>query len=649
VNKRISLIDGLRGLAVTLVLFSHLFKVPKGGFLGVDVFFVISGFIITSNINQGKYRDVKDFYFKRAKRILPPLFITLLLVFLIALVYKELFFLTYFQNIISSTLNLRFLKDGSSYNLGNIGIYSPITHLWSLSIEEQFYLLAPVLFFSKKVRGNIVISGVLVIISLLFYLINFSEFPASSNYFSSFGRLWELAFGVWLANLLHKKHSRDPLSGGISVSLSGWFALTGILVIAITLDLNSEKLRWMQLLVVLLTGWLLTLKNNALLESRILGYLGLRSYGIYLYHIPIIFFFMGIFQGLLGWIVSLLFTLALAEFSYRYLELKILKSDFSFFKFSTVLLLLFTLGTSLGFTVVKFQEPSPASQAGIYNSLRVEFCKGEFVSCQQGSTINTNASLFTCKDMSDSVLDESVRCLVKKVREQRKVLLLGDSTDLSYIPGLSHADKAYNLYADISYGCGWLYVDKNDNEIANSDTLRCNERFNTSLKYLQKIRPDMVVLSMRAQQSYTSVFINSHNNEIGKISEQDLLIKYYRDSISEIRKYSKVVMIVAPPNYLYPINCQHPKNPGDLCEGYFKDIAKDRVYQDINLGILKEVVKESKGVVFLDANDYTCFPSSEDCRWENVLGQSRASQVHLPYWLSFYFGKFLNEKIVSSF
>ena len=646
-SKRISLIDGLRGLAVTLVLFSHLFKVPKGGFLGVDVFFVISGFIITFNINQGRYRDVKDFYFKRAKRILPPLFINLLLVFLIALVYKELFFLTYFQNIISSTLNLRFLKEGSSYNLGNIGIYSPITHLWSLSIEEQFYLLAPVLFFSKKIRGSTVISGGLVISSLLFYLFNLSEFSASSNYFSSFGRLWELAFGVWLANLLHKKLTRDPLSGGILVSLSGWFALTGILVIAITLDLNSEKLKWMQLLVVLLTGWLLTLKNNALLESRILVYLGLRSYGIYLYHIPIIFFFLGSLPGLPGLALSLLFTFGLAELSYRYVEIKITRIDLSFFKFITLLCLFSVTTAGFGYFTVKAFEPSRTSESGIYDSLMKEFCDSEYINCMQGSTINTNASRFTCKDTSTSVLEESVRCLVKKISSERKVLLLGDSSDLSFIPGLSHTDRTYNLYADISYGCGWLYIDENDKKIAIDDTLRCNKRFKDSIAYLKSVRPDIVVLSMRAQQSYTATYILNKSNIKG--SEREKILTYYKKSLAEIRKYSKKVLIVAPPNYLNPINCLHPKNPVDLCEGYFKSSLRDKEFQLSNYKILQKVVSESEGVLFLDSNKYTCFPSITDCRWENEMGQTRSSQVHLPYWLSFYFGKFLNEKINSSF
>ena len=144
-------IDGLRALAVLPVIFYHAgFKLFSGGFVGVDIFFVISGYLITNiilkDLSEKKF-SIINFYERRARRILPALFTVILATSLLSYIFltkSELGF--YFQSVIATVFffsNFYFWKNAPYFN--SESELQPLLHTWSLSIEEQFYIVFPII------------------------------------------------------------------------------------------------------------------------------------------------------------------------------------------------------------------------------------------------------------------------------------------------------------------------------------------------------------------------------------------------------------------------------------------------------------------------------------------------------------------------
>ena len=146
-------IQALRGFSILVVLLYHAqFGWLRGGFLGVDIFFVISGFVITSKLMEGEGtfgKQIKEFYIRRAKRILPASLTVTLLTSIFAILFLPAISRSRFSlEALSSALfsaNLNFARVGNDY-LNQSLDPSPFLHYWSLGVEEQFYLLWPVLF-----------------------------------------------------------------------------------------------------------------------------------------------------------------------------------------------------------------------------------------------------------------------------------------------------------------------------------------------------------------------------------------------------------------------------------------------------------------------------------------------------------------------
>ena len=218
-------IDCLRGISVLAVVFYHLeISNFSGGFLGVDIFFVISGYLITSiilnDIANSNFSLIK-FYERRIRRIIPVLLLVLLTTYLFyQQIYLENELKQLFKTIISTLLffsNFYFLNLGSYFNPINESI--PLLHTWSLSIEEQFYLFFPILIilFKKKVR-NIFLAIIFLIIcsfslsqfggNLKF---NYPYIEENFNFFSvpkfafylTLTRIWEILIG-WHSHLTTK-------------------------------------------------------------------------------------------------------------------------------------------------------------------------------------------------------------------------------------------------------------------------------------------------------------------------------------------------------------------------------------------------------------------------------------------------------------
>ncbi|QTE27882.1 acyltransferase family protein [Pengzhenrongella sicca] len=314
-------IQGLRAIAVLLVVLDHAGIVElHGGYVGVDVFFVLSGFLITGLLLQDAGRtgrvSFQTFYARRAWRILPAA--TLVLVVTGAATYLLLNYVraaAVLRDIVWAAFfgaNIRFAQVGTDYFAADTPA-SPVQHFWSLAVEEQFYLVWPVLLAAvlfathrrRRVRGSrhrdrpapvpvrAVLAVLVVVIgaSLAWSVLSTESSPASA-YFSTFARGWELGVGALLATLA-LVITRIPTA--VRVILS-WAGLAGILVAAVVYDPTTPFPGWAALLPVLATAAVVAsgiggaprFGAGLLLGTRPFTYVGDISYSLYLWHFPVL-------------------------------------------------------------------------------------------------------------------------------------------------------------------------------------------------------------------------------------------------------------------------------------------------------------------------------------------------------------------------
>jgi peptidoglycan/LPS O-acetylase OafA/YrhL len=290
-------IDGLRAVAVTLVLNFHAFpEAMPGGFIGVDIFFVISGFLITGlivrELDQKRFSLV-DFYNRRIRRIFPALIIvlaaTLVLgwLWMLPAAYAQLS-----ADVFASAAffaNFALLLQSGYFDIESAK--KPLLHLWSLGIEEQFYLFWPlILMLAARMRWRIfVVASVIGVASFLLNVALIGSNPVATFYLP-FTRAWELAAGAALACSWHRASQTS--------AASNWRACIGLALIAVAaavLDTGRAFPGWWAVLPVAGTALLLSAPAawicRSLLSSRPVVWIGLISYPLYLWHWPLLVFF----------------------------------------------------------------------------------------------------------------------------------------------------------------------------------------------------------------------------------------------------------------------------------------------------------------------------------------------------------------------
>ena len=322
-------IDGLRGVAVLLVVIFHIWhEIFSFGYVGVDIFFVLSGFLITQIIYQKISRNafsLKEFYRNRIRRIFPAVIITLLAVFSAGYLFMfndEL--LNLGKHIKSSALfyeNFRLI--------GEVGYWDkdaslkPLLHFWSLAIEEQFYIFWPfiliILFYAKN-NFNIKISISLSLICALLFILPF--FLEINKFYHLLSRSYELAFGS-LAFVLAKEYKK--LRAYLHIYKKFIYAF---FVIAILASINNTEYNAFKTLLITLASCALIISLNREKQSRVfanspLVFLGLISFPLYLNHYAIISFchILGIDISAWRGVLVLIICVFLAFLVYRFIEL----------------------------------------------------------------------------------------------------------------------------------------------------------------------------------------------------------------------------------------------------------------------------------------------------------------------------------------
>lgn len=324
-------IDGLRAIAVLSVVIFHAFpSLAGGGFIGVDIFFVISGFLISKHIREdlsaGTF-SIRAFYARRIRRIFPALSVVLFAclatgwIILTPGEYEQLG-----KHVVAGALfvsNIVLWKESGYFD--NAADTKPLLHLWSLGIEEQFYIAWPLLLalFWRYTRHSGRAMLVIMWASLAWSMLVVRH-DAVADFYSPLTRFWELALGAVLVPVA----AHRPLPGATGRALVSWSGLFLILVAVFTIEKDYAFPGAWALLPTVGAACLIyagedAWPNRQVLSHRLLVWIGLISYPLYLWHWPLLSFARIMESGTPSaevrfWLVAA--SVVLAWMTYRFLE-----------------------------------------------------------------------------------------------------------------------------------------------------------------------------------------------------------------------------------------------------------------------------------------------------------------------------------------
>ena len=421
-------IDGLRAVAVLSVVIFHFFPLlTPNGFLGVDIFFVISGFLITLQLislkNHPSSKILKQFYTRRIKRLFPALFAFLTFTFIFVsyfflnndlLKFKESLFSSY-----TFWANIYFWKDGGYF--GGNNLLKPLLHIWSLSLEEQFYIIFPlILIFFLKFKFTFKFSAIIIIFLLTtssFLLWLFLHYVGGGNpaFFILPTRIWQFGLGSLIA-LMASPKLYDFFTLKIYKSL---FILS---IFTIFFGLLSKQFNT-QVDTMIVTfgtcGFIAFSKSKShfildLFKKKIITFFGKISYSLYLYHWPIasiLFYYFVDKVPFYFLILGLVLSIILAFISYKFIETPFRKKK----KFSQTLIFLIIcviVSIIFNFTLKKNNDENLISTIALANN-----------------------NHFRCDIHSYRPYGASRGCQIKKVKNSKgTVILLGNSHAQMYVP-----------------------------------------------------------------------------------------------------------------------------------------------------------------------------------------------------------------------
>lgn len=476
-------IDGLRAIAVLLVVCSHAFpNLVEGGFIGVDIFFVISGYLISiiilDSLKKNRFSFI-EFYSRRIRRIFPALILVLITscvlgwFLLLSDEYRNLS-----KHVVGGAgffSNFALMEESGYFNTA--ALTKPLAHLWSLGVEEQFYIIWPlVLWAAWKKRFNLLIIPVLL--GAISFVLNVNNIYENIDYefYSPLTRFWELLIGSCLAYFeLHK----NSILGKIQViqnamlghatsrqnqkvcqkPLNNMFSLSGgMLLVAGAFIINRDVVfpGWWALLPTVGTAFMILAGqhahiNRVFLSNRILVWIGLISFPLYLWHWPLLSFARILESGspeLEVRIVAVLMAIALAWLTYRIIETPIRARK----KGGLITLVLVGLMGSVGLAgfvgYKQFGFPERAA-ARIKVLKEGDIGSGPFFK-------HLENTYYLCSDLqarnSAPTWKGTIRCFQSKSEGPINVAIIGDSHSEHLFPGLAEEVPEKNLAYYIQSG-----------------------------------------------------------------------------------------------------------------------------------------------------------------------------------------------------
>jgi peptidoglycan/LPS O-acetylase OafA/YrhL len=487
-------IDGLRAIAVLSVIGFHAFGI-RGGFVGVDIFFVISGFLISSILFthlENNHFSFIEFYARRIKRIFPALILMLVTSFIIGWFillpdeYKQLG-----KHIAGASLFVsNFLLWNEAGYFDNQAITKPLLHLWSLSIEEQFYIIWPfLLWIVWKKKFNLIYTISIIASISLFLNLKGIHSDSIGAFYSPQTRYWELLCGSFLASLTLFGVQKNFFTYYISkinetffnnlLSILGFFL---IIICLFALDRDSYSTGLFALLPTLGTFFIILATqdawiNRVILSNKTLVWFGLISFPLYLWHWPLLVFSKlsisgGVLSDRAAKILAVILSIILAWLTYKLIETPARFGKNSKTKTITLILLISIIGcigygayytNGLAFRVPKILQY--ANQTKYIPSYHVDSCLLE----------NDRFHFGACAMASD--------------KTKKTILLWGDSHAAHFYAGYKKRfGRDFNIVLISETGCRPIFSDKSSDE-------KCYKINHYILDLVKKTKPEKIVLS----------------------------------------------------------------------------------------------------------------------------------------------------------
>ena len=356
-NGYVTRLDGLRAFAILIVIAYHFsFSWAGGGFLGVDIFFVISGYLITCKVlsiqkNKQSFK-FKEFWVSRIRRLFPAAFVMIITTFIWVILFKPDLLNNIIGDGVSSIFyvsNWWFIFHKLSY-FDSFGSPSPFKNLWSLSIEVQFYIIWPIIIIigykilKRRDKLAKMVLGLALLSAILMGILYKPGIDPSRIYYGTDTRAFELLIGSWLAiicpmkTFIDRKPSSKRKSNKPNKILNIICASSLIIFILCVVFVNEYNM-------FLYRGGLFLISLNAAIliacvcspasylgrvfSCKLLTWIGKRSYGIYLWHYPIIVLSTPVYEignpSYLRVFLQLIITFIIANISYNYIEMPIRK------------------------------------------------------------------------------------------------------------------------------------------------------------------------------------------------------------------------------------------------------------------------------------------------------------------------------------
>jgi len=531
-------IQGLRAIAVGAVILDHAQLLNfSGGYVGVDVFFVISGFIITSvlmsNSRSRQAFSLVAFYARRAVRILPASALVL-----IATLWASSHWLPLLQThgveqdawwAVAFFVNVHFAHVGVNYFTQSVATTSPLQHYWSLAVEEQFYVVWPVLLlvtmraarrFKLHQRFCTVAVAVSGTLMSLWWSIHHTHANPTAAYFGTADRAWELGVGVSIALIGPVMWNRLP---EVSRAALTYLGLIGILVSCLHFTSSTPFPGRAALLPVLssaavIIGGVGSSRRgaNQLLSRQPLRYLGDISFSLYLWHFPALIL-VGDVMGVRftsPWRVMVLFAvIAISALSYHLIENPIRHSSWTSGRPSRGFV---WWPLTVGAVIVVAQMVTPtltySSSKGPTSAISPVAAVAAAVKAGEANAPvphSTSPSLLTASDdwvrlgkcSAYQALTSKI-CQMGDANSRHTVVLFGDSHSVMWTPALkvAAARAHWKFFPVVKEACGYdWYVNYQDQLPANN---QCTLWYRWALVQLARLHPDVIVMGTYANTTW---------------------------------------------------------------------------------------------------------------------------------------------------